>query len=109
MPDSLSLKERSYVFACVRAELFAAVLVVRQGKNVDRYGVAEEPPEVVGVAAVRVFLLANVGNGNVYQVTAPRAVGEVGVCSCQGFARWKTCKHADCLCDLVQERELPQL
>lgn len=106
LPDSLSLKGRSYAFACVRSELYGGVLTVRQGKNADVYAVAEEPS---GDGEPREFVVLNLASGEVYQVGAPRIAGEVGRCTCWGFRRWKSCKHEQCMSDLVQERALPAL
>lgn len=106
LPDSLSMRERAYAFCIVDGYLFPGVLAVRQGKKRDVYAVQEEQPDPL---RRRLFAVLNVKSGNCYLVTVPATVGEVGHCTCSGFGRWKTCKHSDSLCDLVQERALPSL
>lgn len=36
----------------------------------------------------------------------PRFRGNPGYCGCYGFNRWNTCKHVDCLSDLLKRGEL---
>jgi hypothetical protein len=91
----------------VPAVLFGAVLVIRVGKTRDVYALAEEP--FPGPVRCRVFLLEKLNRPRPvfgpYCVVVPLSRGEVGECSCQGFGRWRACKHNDCLIDYVREEK----
>lgn len=105
LPPSLTHKRRGYTYSRVNAELFGAVLAIRQTNDVDAYAVDEFPPE----GAARVFVIVRAGgelDDGIYCVKVSQE-DYTAVCNCFGRGRWGNCKHSDALADVCRRQMEP--